>query len=182
MRNLLPVLVALAVPLAPSARTGVPPDVPGTSGTITMIDSTAARTQESAAAAANAIETWLEGYDAAFTAKNLEKLASFYHPDVTVYEGGGVNNGWADYRDHHLGPELEELQELQFSHSNTTVNLLSGGQAAYVTSEYSLKAAIGERAIDARGLETLVVIKDADGGWRIRHSHTSSRPARQAPQ
>jgi len=182
MRDLLPVVVALAVPLAPSARAGVPPHAPETQGTVTVTDSRAARTQEAAAAAANAIETWLQGYDAAFTAKDLEKLASFYHPDVTIYEGGGVNNGWADYRDHHLGPELEELQNLQFGHSNTTVNLLPGGQAAYVTSEYSLKAAIGERVIDVRGLETLVVIKAADGGWRIRHSHTSSRPARRAAQ
>jgi uncharacterized protein YcnI len=31
-----------------------------------------------------AIEAWLKGYDAAFMAKDLEKLGSFYHPDVTV--------------------------------------------------------------------------------------------------
>ena len=40
-----------------------------------------------------AIETWLKGYDAAFNAKDLDKLAAFYHPDVTIYEGGGINNG-----------------------------------------------------------------------------------------
>jgi hypothetical protein len=43
-----------------------------------------------------AIEKWLDSYDAAFTAKDLEKLGTFYHQDVTIYEGGGVNNGWAD--------------------------------------------------------------------------------------
>ena len=36
----------------------------------------------------------------------------------------------------------------------------------------------GEREIDGRGLETLVLIKSDDGAWRIRHSHTSSRPRR----
>ncbi len=35
-------------------------------------------------------------YDAAFKSKDLEKLATFYHPDVTIYEGAGINNGWAD--------------------------------------------------------------------------------------
>ena len=124
---------------------------------------------------AAAIETWLQGYDAAFNAKDLEKLAAFYHPDVTIFEGGGVNNGWADYRDHHLGPELKEFQNLQFGHANTKVHLLADGQAAYVTSDYSLKATISEKAIDSGGLETLILVKSRDGDWKIRHSHTSAR-------
>lgn len=45
---------------------------------------------------ARSIEEWLKGYDAAFIAKDLDRLATFYHPDVTIYEGAGVNNGWAD--------------------------------------------------------------------------------------
>ena len=127
---------------------------------------------------AAAVEAWLKGYDAAFNAKDLEKLGSFYHPDVTIYEGGGTNNGWADYRDNHLGPELKEFQNLQFAHSNTKVNLLGDGRAAYVTSNYTIKARMGEREIDSGGLETLVLLKGSDGGWKIRHSHTSSRPRR----
>lgn len=128
---------------------------------------------------AAAIEAWLSGYDAAFMARDLDRLGTFYHPEVTIYEGGGVNNGWADYRDNHLGPELKELQDLQFSHANRRVHLLEGGRAAYVTSTYAIKGRLGEREIDSAGLETLVVLKDASGSWKIRHSHTSSRPRRQ---
>jgi ketosteroid isomerase-like protein len=40
---------------------------------------------------------------------------------------------------------------------------------------------MGERQLDSGGLETLVLVKDADGSWKIRHSHTSSRPARRPP-
>jgi ketosteroid isomerase-like protein len=123
-------------------------------------------------------EAWLKAYDAAFMAKDLDKLATFYHPDVTIYEGGGINNGWADYRDRHLGPELKAFENLQFGHSNTKVTVLPGGQSAYATSEYSIKAKTGERDLDSRGLETLVLVKGADGNWKIRHSQTSSRPAR----
>ena len=47
---------------------------------------------------------------AAFVAKDLKKLATFYHPDVTIYEGAGINNGWADYRDRHLGPETATVR------------------------------------------------------------------------
>lgn len=133
---------------------------------------------EQSADEAATIAAWLKGYDAAFNAKDLDKLATFYHPDVTIFEGGGVNNGWADYRDHHLGPELKAFENLQFGHSNAKVTVLPGGQAAYATSEYAIKAKIGERMLDSSGLETLLLVKGSDGTWKIRHSHTSSRPRR----
>ena len=122
------------------------------------------------------IKQWLTSYEAAFSSKDLTRLAAFYHPDVTIYEGGSVNTGWADYRDHHLGPELEEMQSPTFSRSNVSVHMLDKeGRAAYVTSEYRLKTRLKDRDIDATGLETLIVVKGADGAWKIRHSHTSSR-------
>ena len=127
---------------------------------------------------AAAVEAWLKGYDAAFNAKDLDKLATFYHPDVTIYEGGGINNGWVDYRDRHLGPELKSFENLQFGHSNAKVIVLPGGQSAYATSEYSIKAKMGDRQLDSGGLETLVLVKSSDGTWKIRHSHTSSRARR----
>ncbi|MEW6322002.1 MAG: DUF1775 domain-containing protein [Acidobacteriota bacterium] len=119
----------------------------------------------------------IERYDAAFNAKNLDALAAFYHPDVTIYEGGGINNGWADYRDHHLGPELKAFENLQFGHSNVKVTLLPGGTTAYVAARYMLKTKMGTREIDAVGLATMIFYKDPEG-WRIRHSHTSSRARR----
>ena len=121
-----------------------------------------------------AVQTWLAGYDAAFVAKDLDRLATFYHPDVTIYEGGGINRGWADYRDHHLGPELTSFEQLQFVHANTVVRVLGPGMA-YVTSDYTLKAVVKDKPVESGGLETLVVAKAANGQWQIRHSHTSSR-------
>lgn len=132
------------------------------------------------------IRAFLEAYDRAFVAKDLDRLAAFYHPDVTIFEGGGINRGWADYRDHHLGPELAEFQGLEFSHSEIAPRLLgSDARSAYVTSEYRLKARIKDRDVDAAGLETLVLVRDEQGAWKIRHSHTSSRrkpPSSPAPQ
>ena len=125
-----------------------------------------------------AVEAWLKTYDAAFLSKDLDRLAAFYHPDVTIYEGTGINNGWADYRDRHLGPELKAFSNLQFAHSEVKVTMMPGGQSAYATSRYTIKAKMGERVLDSGGLETLVLVKGADGNWKIRHSHTSSRPRR----
>lgn len=126
------------------------------------------------------INEWLKGYDVAFLAKDLDKLGRFYHPDVTIYEGAGVNNGWVDYRDHHIGPELKAFENLEFGHSNRRVQML-GERAALVTSEYFIKAKMNTRMLDSVGRETLVLEKQADGNWKIRHSHTGSRP-RPAPK
>lgn len=127
------------------------------------------------------IEAWLKTYDAAFVARDLDKLAAFYHPDVTIYEGAGINNGWADYRDRHLGPELKAFSNLQFAHTDHKITVLPGGQAAYATSRYTIKAKMGERDLDNEGLETLVLVRMSDGSWKIRHSHTSGRPRRPTP-
>ncbi|MBA2303479.1 MAG: nuclear transport factor 2 family protein [Acidobacteria bacterium] len=129
---------------------------------------------------AAAIEKWLAEYDAAFNAKDLEKLGTFYHPDVTIYEGGGIDNGWPKYRDGHLGPELKAFENLQFGHTNRQIQVMADGKTAYALSTYALKAKMGERVIDSGGLETLILVKAENGAWKIRHSHTSSRPRRQA--
>ena len=128
---------------------------------------------------AASVEAWLKGYDAAFLSKDLSKIAAYYHPDVTIYEGAGINNGWADYRDRHLGPELKAFENLEFAHSDTKVTVLPGGESAYAVSRYTIKAKMGDRMLDNEGLETLLLLKTADG-WKIRHSHTSGRARRPA--
>ena len=120
------------------------------------------------------IVAWLQSYDRTFVSKDLDALASFYHPDVTIYEGGGINNGWMDYRDHHIGPEMKGFENLQFEHRNVIVHLLDGGAGAYVTSEYALKARVAGKDVDSGGLETLVMVR-VSGTWKIRHAHSSAR-------
>ena len=131
---------------------------------------------------AETIKKWLQSFDAAFNSKDLDRLAAFYHPDVTIFEGGGVNNGWVDYRDNHIGEELKEFENLQFSHTDVVPHFLDKeGRTAYVTSEYRLKARVEGKEIDAEGLETLVLVTGSAGKWKIRHSHTSSRRRPSAP-
>jgi uncharacterized protein (TIGR02246 family) len=120
---------------------------------------------------------FFKAYDAAFNARDLQRLAVLYHPDVTIFEGAGINRGWADYRDNHLGPELKAFQDLQWAHSNIVVHLL-GPSAAYVTADYTIKYKTGERAVDSGGIATHVLVKE-QGQWKIRHSMTAAR--RRAP-
>ena len=123
------------------------------------------------------ILAFFKTYDEAFNARDLTKLATMYHADVTIFEGSGVNNGWIDYRDNHLGPELKSFQDLQWSHSKIVVHML-GDSAAYVTADYAIKYKTGDRLVDSGGIATHVLVKE-QGAWKIRHSHTAAR--RRAP-
>jgi ketosteroid isomerase-like protein len=123
------------------------------------------------------VADFLNAYDAAFVAKDLEKLGTMYTNDTTVFEGGGINDGWKDYRDRHLGPELKSFEGLEFAHSNVVPHLL-GADAAYVTADYTLKTKSGDRVNESGGLATYTLVRSA-GAWKIRHTHTSAkrRPA-----
>jgi ketosteroid isomerase-like protein len=116
---------------------------------------------------------FLKAYDAAFVAKDLAKLATMYTPETIVYEGSGINRGWKNYSETHLGPELKSFENLEFAHSNVVPHVL-GSEAAYVTADYMIKAKMGERVLDSGGLATFILSKDTSG-WKIRHTTTAAR-------
>lgn len=126
-----------------------------------------------AATASGEILRWLEAYDAAFVAKDLARLEAFYHPEVTVYEGTGVDDGWANYRDSHLGPELRSFEGLEYGHRSVMVYPL-GEHAAYVTAQVFLKAQASGKPLDLMGRETLV-LEHTGGAWKIRHQQIAVR-------
>src|SRR5262245_19123274 len=99
---------------------------------------------------------------------------------LTVFESGHANYGWADYRDHHLGPEMKEMQNTKYSFSDLKIHL--AGNTAWVTMKYSIAAVVGEagrtRHVEGAGLATAVLEK-RQGQWRIVHWHSSA--PRRAP-
>lgn len=118
------------------------------------------------------IVAFFKTYDAAFVAKDMDKLGGMYTAETTVYEGGGINRGWKDYRDNHLGPEMKSYENLEFAHSNVVPHV--GKDEAYVTADYMIKAKTGDRVMDGGGLATYTLTKES-GAWKIRHTHTSAR-------
>lgn len=82
-------------------------------GIITTLGTIPARAQVTDEAA---IERTLEAFAAFSVAKNLAAMDPLWaHDDwVHIIEGAGVNHGWADYRDHHLGPELERFENFDY--------------------------------------------------------------------
>lgn len=117
-----------------------------------------------------------------FETGDLAMLDSIWaHDDgVTVFESGYANYGWADYRDHHLKPEIDEMKNVKYQLSDIKTRM--SGNTAWATFKYALSADLKERHVDAAGLGTAVLEKRGND-WKIVHWHTSAprRPAAQQP-
>ena len=111
----------------------------------------------------------------AFEKGDLAALERFWANDekLTVFEGGHINTGWIDYRDHHLKPELKELKEVWYSLSNLHVHL--AGTTAWATFEYAISGTTGKELFQGGGLGTAILEK-REGRWRIVHWHSSNKP------
>src|SRR2546425_13327489 len=100
---------------------------------------------------------------------------------LTVFESGHANYGWADYRDHHLVPEMGEMKNTKYALTDIKIHL--AGKTAWATFKYTISADVGEtgkmRHVDGGGLGS-AVLERRDGQWRIVHWH-SSAPRRAAP-
>lgn len=111
---------------------------------------------------------------------DLAALDTLYAGDsLTVFESAGINRGWTDYRDHHLGPELKTMTGFKYRPIDITTRV--EGNVAWATVSYALQAKEGTRTIDNFGRGTYVLERSGTGDktrWVVRHSHTASRARR----
>lgn len=118
---------------------------------------------------------------ALFTAaerNDLRALDSLYAGDsLTVVEGAGINRGWADYRDNHLGPELKEMKN--FRYRPFEIEARVSGDLAWAMFRYALAADMEGRPIDMVGRGT-AILERRGARWVVRHTQTSSRARRPA--
>jgi ketosteroid isomerase-like protein len=131
--------------------------------------SLAQETNEDQAAAV--VET-LTKYAAAVQSKDIPEIEKYVvtTDEFTTFEGGNSNEGWTDYRDNHLAPELKEFLEVQYSYQDIKPHVM--GKMAYATLKYNIAVKMKERDASAKGLAT-VILTQQDGGWKILHMHTS---------
>lgn len=101
---------------------------------------------------------------------------------LTIFESGHANYGWADYRDHHLVPEMGEMKNTKYEFSDVRVHL--AGNTAWATLKYTIAADVMDngktRHVDGGGLGTAILEKRSDG-WRIVHWHSSAPRHTPAP-
>ena len=113
-----------------------------------------------------------------FERNDIARVSKVWAQDesVTVFESGHANFGWADYRDHHLVPEMAELKNTKYA--LTDIKTRVSGNTAWATFKYTISADLKDRHVDGEGLGTAILEK-RDGRWLIVHWHSSS--PRRAP-
>lgn len=101
---------------------------------------------------------------------------------LIIFESGHANYGWADYRDHHLVPEMGEMKNTKYGFSDMKIHV--AGNTAWATLKYTISADVMDngksRHVDGGGLGTAVLEKH-DGQWRIVHWHSSAPRRAPAP-
>jgi ketosteroid isomerase-like protein len=119
---------------------------------------------------------------ASFEKNDLAMASQVWANDesMTVFESGQANYGWADYRDHHLVPEMGEMKNTKYAFSDIRIHL--AGKTAWATLKYTISADVTDngklRHVDGGGLGT-AVLEERNGRWQIIHWHSSA--PRRAP-
>lgn len=115
----------------------------------------------------------LKEYQAAMEARSVEKLAAVVTDDLLILEGTHKNDGWADYRDKHIGPEMAEWKE--FKIENPVISRLEvDGALAYIVQEATYTIVFADKTVAMLGAETFILGK-TDAGWKIKHVHLSGK-------
>lgn len=96
-------------------------------------------------------------------------------PDVVIFEAGGAEMSRDEYAGGHLGGDMRFAAVVQREVADRQHAI--AGDVAWVLTRTRTTGTMGEREIDSRGVETMV-LRRTDEGWKIVHIHWSSRAAR----
>ncbi len=129
---------------------------------------TAATTADEAA-----VKGILSRYKSAIERLDATGTEALFAPDSAIYETGGVEGTYAQYLDHHLGPELKAFKAFAFSDYQVTVRFEGPLALATETYNYRIETKSGETA-ERRGVATSV-LKKIGGQWKILSMHNSAR-------
>jgi ketosteroid isomerase-like protein len=138
---------------------------------------TPAAMQEPAASAA--VKAVLSQYKTAIERLDARGTERLFTKNSAIFETGGTEGNYANYLEHHLGPELHEFKSFKFSDYKVVVHLL-GPTAAHAieTYKYRIETKSGE-IVERLGVATSVLSKENDR-WRIVMMHNSGRKPKPA--
>lgn len=94
--------------------------------------------------------------------------------DAVVAEGGGLETR-EEYLAGHMGADMRFAAAV--TREPRLVRVVAAAGVAWVLSASRTTGSLGERTIDSRGAELMVLSRDGER-WRIRAIHWSSRQAR----
>lgn len=120
---------------------------------------------------ADSVKAVVHAFHGALAAGDSARALELLHPDVRVFEGGHAET-LSEYRAGHLAADMAFSGSVERAVVSESVS--GRGDRALYLSEYRMTGTFRDEEIDARGTETMVLVRTGDG-WRIRHIHWSSR-------
>jgi|TARA_R100000501_G_scaffold18455_1_gene39048 ketosteroid isomerase-like protein len=121
-------------------------------------------------------EAALVAYRDALVTRDEAAMRALFADDSMVFENGKAEGSFAQYMEHHLGPELGEITEFTFT--NPTLSVRMVGHVAFGHETYRYRIALKDgREIERDGVATSVLTNE-DGAWKIVQYHSSSRAPR----
>jgi uncharacterized protein (TIGR02246 family) len=120
-----------------------------------------------------AVKAILSRYKSAIEKLDATGSETLFASDSAIFETGGVEGTYAQYLDHHLGPELKAFKSFAFSDYKVIVRFEGPVALATETYNYRIETKSGETA-HRRGVATSV-LKKIDGQWKILSMHNSAR-------
>lgn len=119
-------------------------------------------------------------YRDAIERMDVSQTPMLFWPESAIFENGGVEGTFAYYLEHHLGPEIDDLDGFDFRDHEMKVEI--DGDIALVSETYTYHITFKDgarEAIERRGVATSVLRKRGDE-WRFVRYHSSARPLRRA--
>ncbi len=96
-------------------------------------------------------------------------------PRVVIFESGAAEMSRDEFASHHLGADMRYAASTK--REVTEIHSEMHGDMAIVISRIAVTGTFGDRDINSRAAETMV-LRRSDGVWRIVHIHWSSRRRR----
>lgn len=119
------------------------------------------------------IKKTINEYHEAIIEKDIAKVGSFVTGETfSILEGKHPNWGWNDYRDNHLGPELQSTTFKILSFKLSEFKITQGEQLAYAVYNVQMEFEIDGVKKVRDGVATTVMEKHGQN-WLIKHMHTS---------
>ena len=106
---------------------------------------------------------------------DLDAAERLFAKKSSVFESGGVEGTWRSYREHHIGPELAEVESFTTSSGVAEEELSTDGTMAMLAWPIDYRIVLKDgKTVDSHGTLTYVMVREGDT-YRIRHLHWSSR-------
>jgi ketosteroid isomerase-like protein len=114
----------------------------------------------------------LAAFHRALESGDRDAVLDLLLPDIVILESGRAETSLAEYASHHLEADMKFAAATERSVERTWSAQVDG--VAWILNSTRTRGTYGEREIDSRGVET-VILRRVEGSWRIAHLHWSSR-------